>query len=264
MKKILLLLLFAIFIIDASAQVGVGTATPSSSAQLDIVSSDRGILIPRVRLSNDIDDATIVAGNVESLLVYNTNDNGIITPGYYYWFRNRWRRLAWTGAGQGSNNFVTYNPTTNEFYYTNEEGDLVLIDMGELFEETVTTLVVVAPGVYRYTNEEGTITLIDVPADVVNNINSGGSIYDEILNLIEEFGGGNVYYDGTQLTYINDEGVTQVINLPEMIVNQVVNDIRNEGAIYEEIINLITENGGNVYYDGSQFTYIDDNGVTQV
>ncbi|MCH7396343.1 hypothetical protein MM236_00005, partial [Belliella sp. DSM 107340] len=179
MKKILLLVLFVGAYIEVSAQVGIGTVDPSRSSQLEIVSSDRGLLIPRVALTSVTDSGTISAGNVESLLVYNTTENGLIVPGYYYWYNDRWRRMAWTGAGEGSNNFVTYNPTTNEFFYTNQDGDLVLIDMGDLFEETVTTMQLVSPGVYSYKNEADVEFIIDVPASVVNQFEN---IYNEILN----------------------------------------------------------------------------------
>ncbi|MFD2035516.1 hypothetical protein ACFSKL_11985, partial [Belliella marina] len=169
MKRILLLMLFAAIFIDASAQVGIGTTEPSHSSQLEIVASDKGILIPRVALTSVIDEATIQAGNVESLLVYNTTDNDLITPGYYYWYQDRWRRLAWTGAGVGSNNFVTYNPATNQFLYANGDGDMVLIDMGDLFEETLTTLVDNGDGTITYTNEANvpvTINMANGPAGI--------------------------------------------------------------------------------------------------
>ncbi len=39
------------FVLSADAQVGIGTASPSSSAQLDVSSSTKGILIPRIALT---------------------------------------------------------------------------------------------------------------------------------------------------------------------------------------------------------------------
>ena len=47
-------LLFVLFLGIASstmAQVGIGTASPSNSAQLDVSSSTKGLLIPRVALT---------------------------------------------------------------------------------------------------------------------------------------------------------------------------------------------------------------------
>ena len=92
MKKITLL-----FILLAGpllfAQVGIGTETPSASAQLDIYANNKGVLIPQVALTSVTDNTTISSGNVNSLLVYNTSAVGTLTPGYYYWMDTTWNRL---------------------------------------------------------------------------------------------------------------------------------------------------------------------------
>ncbi|MDM1396527.1 hypothetical protein HX049_04990 [Myroides odoratimimus] len=79
------------------AQQGFGTDNPHRSAAVDIQSSKRGLLIPRVDLKSTIDKETIVSP-AQSLMVYNqatttvgTND---VTPGYYYWDIDRWARFA--------------------------------------------------------------------------------------------------------------------------------------------------------------------------
>lgn len=71
----------------ANAQVGIGTPEPATSAQLDIVAEDKGVLIPRVDLT-DINVFKPVEGEeVASLLVYNKNKVGNVTPGFYYWVK---------------------------------------------------------------------------------------------------------------------------------------------------------------------------------
>lgn len=90
MKKLLQLLaliLFTQIVFAQTGNVGIGTATPKSSAALDITDANRGLLVPRVALS-----ATNAAGPITSpetsLLVYNTSTAGsgstAVTPGYYY------------------------------------------------------------------------------------------------------------------------------------------------------------------------------------
>ncbi|MDO7873826.1 hypothetical protein Q5H93_03710 [Hymenobacter sp. ASUV-10] len=54
--------------------VGIGTTVPDVSAALDIVSSDKGLLLPRVA------DATSIATPATGLLVFQTGG----TPGFYY------------------------------------------------------------------------------------------------------------------------------------------------------------------------------------
>ena len=79
-------LFFALFIffftVTTHAQVGIGT-TPAASAQLDISSTSKGLLIPRVALTGSSDAVTISSPAV-SLLVYNTATTSDVTSGYYY------------------------------------------------------------------------------------------------------------------------------------------------------------------------------------
>lgn len=93
MKKILLLVggLFCSTVINA--QVGIGTLSPNKSAQLEVVAKDKGILIPRIPLKSITDNVTISNGNVESLLVFNTNPSGSLSRGYYYWLDDKWNRI---------------------------------------------------------------------------------------------------------------------------------------------------------------------------
>ncbi len=92
MKKItlLLILLAGHF---SYAQVGIGTATPNPSSQLDVYSTNKGLMIPQVPLASLTDATTITSGNVNSLLVYNTSTVATLTPGYYYWSVSTWNRL---------------------------------------------------------------------------------------------------------------------------------------------------------------------------
>ena len=51
MRKLITLLLF-FFSGFVFAQVGIGTIKPNSSAQLDVVASNKGILIPRIDIAD--------------------------------------------------------------------------------------------------------------------------------------------------------------------------------------------------------------------
>ncbi len=54
------------------AQTGIGTSSPDPSARIDISSSNKGVLLPRVALLSAADATTIVSP-APSLLIYNTN-----------------------------------------------------------------------------------------------------------------------------------------------------------------------------------------------
>jgi len=88
------LLLFLFAVTMCYAQIGIGTISPDKSSELDIVASNKGILIPRISLTSSTDATTISTGNVISLLVYNTATVADIIPGYYYWNGTKWMRLA--------------------------------------------------------------------------------------------------------------------------------------------------------------------------
>lgn len=96
MKNKLLATAFFVGVLNAysQSQVGIGTRTPNASSQLEIVSSDKGVLFPRLSLTSTTDNTTITQGNVNGLFVYNTNTQNDVTPGYYYWYTNKWLRFA--------------------------------------------------------------------------------------------------------------------------------------------------------------------------
>src|SRR5262245_49247239 len=112
--------------IQLSAQnIGINStgAAPAASAMLDIVATDKGLLIPRVALT-----ATNAAGPVTSpatsLLVYNTATAGSspnnVVPGYYYWNGTSWvafssaSNTAWTLTGNsGTTAGTNFIGTTN-------------------------------------------------------------------------------------------------------------------------------------------------------
>lgn len=106
MKSITAALLFTVFLSTAKAQVSINPAStpPAASAMLDVNSSNKGLLIPRVALTGNI-DVTTIPSPVASLMVYNTasagNGGAAVTPGYYYWNGTAWLKLATAGAGSG-------------------------------------------------------------------------------------------------------------------------------------------------------------------
>ena len=94
-KGFLLLSLFFLFFLELSAQVGIGTTNPDASSILDIESSNKGVLIPRVFLLSSTDVVTIPTP-ATSLVVYNTNNTtgtNLVTPGFYFWKGTYWSRI---------------------------------------------------------------------------------------------------------------------------------------------------------------------------
>lgn len=103
--KIKITLFFVIFYLIAFtsiAQTGIGTTTPDPSAKLDLSSTNKGFLPPRVTLTS-ITDITTIANPATALLVYNTGSNVNLSAGYYYWNGTNWARISSNGTILASN-----------------------------------------------------------------------------------------------------------------------------------------------------------------
>ena len=79
------------------SQVGIGTNTIHSSAKLQIESTNKGFLQPRVTLTGTGDNTTITSP-ATGLMVFNTATAGsgstAVTPGVYYYSGSAWQRLS--------------------------------------------------------------------------------------------------------------------------------------------------------------------------
>jgi hypothetical protein len=95
-----LLIFFCLFFSQALfAQTGIGTSSPDASAKLEVSSSNKGFLPPRVTLTSGTDNSTI-PNPATGLLVYNTGNNPNLVAGYYYWNGTNWATIAnATGSG---------------------------------------------------------------------------------------------------------------------------------------------------------------------
>jgi hypothetical protein len=133
MKKLLLGLCLVTCTAIAQAQVGIGTATPDASAQLDISSSNKGILIPRVTQANR------PASPVKSLLIYQTDG----TPGFYYYNGLAWKMLDIVGnnwtvngnstTGSNSSNFIGSTDGSLTFKASGQRSGLIDLGAGLTF-----------------------------------------------------------------------------------------------------------------------------------
>lgn len=83
--KNLLFILLLIATVSVQAQVGIGITTPDASAQLDLSSTTKGFLAPRMTA---VQRAAIIAP-AEGLLLYQTDS----AVGFYYYKSGVWLRL---------------------------------------------------------------------------------------------------------------------------------------------------------------------------
>jgi hypothetical protein len=108
-----------------SQNVGVGTSTPHASAVLEVQSTNKGMLVPRIALTS-ANVAAPVSSPADALLVFNTATTGSgsnsVSPGFYYWnaASSRWTAIGGptntSSVGFGTwgdcpgNNISDYNP----------------------------------------------------------------------------------------------------------------------------------------------------------
>lgn len=127
MKRIFLCFCLAVIARNINAQVGIGTASPDASAQLEINSNNKGLLIPRVAQAN------LLSAPATGLLVYQTND----PAGFYYFDGANWQLLAavnnmWGlngNAATTSSNFVgTTDAQPLRFKVNNQQAGLIDMD----------------------------------------------------------------------------------------------------------------------------------------
>lgn len=97
MKKIILVSFLLIGMISF-AQMGIGTQTPHSSALLDIASTNKGVLLPKVNLLGK-DDVTTVSSPANGLLLFNqsangTDSNSVAANTIYFWQNTAWQKFT--------------------------------------------------------------------------------------------------------------------------------------------------------------------------
>lgn len=86
--RTLLLFIILLFVAELSSQnVGINTTTPHASSALDVSSTNKGLLIPRMTLAQRNAIATPATG----LMIYQTDNN----PGFYYYNHlGSWIRMS--------------------------------------------------------------------------------------------------------------------------------------------------------------------------
>ena len=106
-------LLAALLFTSGFSQVGIGTTTPDSSAILDITSTSKGLLLPRVNLTGTADNTTI-SNPANGLLVFNLGAAGsgttaVSANSLYFRQNSLWQKFTTSSeinVGSASNEYV--------------------------------------------------------------------------------------------------------------------------------------------------------------
>lgn len=106
--KYLLLIIATTICITASAQMGIGVSSPDASAQLEVASVSRGLLMPRMTMAQ----RNAIVSPATSLMVYQTDNQ----PGYYYYTGTGWTRLS-SGANAIGDIKYSYRTGDHDGWY---------------------------------------------------------------------------------------------------------------------------------------------------
>jgi hypothetical protein len=88
----------------SSGAAGIGTTSPNSSSLLEVKSTKKGVLIPRMTKTQ----RNAISSPALGLLIFQTNDN----PGFYY-YNSGWHPLASSATGFAKTNLSNLSSTTS-------------------------------------------------------------------------------------------------------------------------------------------------------
>ena len=94
------LIFFAVTFSGVAQSVGIGTTSPSASAQLDVASTTKGMLVPRMTNT----ERGLITSPAAGLLIYQTDG----LAGFYYY-----NGLLWIPYAKGGNFFLPYSGTAS-------------------------------------------------------------------------------------------------------------------------------------------------------
>ena len=140
-------LIFTFFCISAtSAQVGIGTETPNSSSLLELSSTSKGLLVPRMEESQK----NAISSPAQGLLIFQTN--GVV--GFYSYVGSNWLRVVYDAgivAPESGMNVTLSDSDHGKIFSTQWSNQPSFPDPNTLSEGFTCTIV-------NYSNYEGVLT----------------------------------------------------------------------------------------------------------
>lgn len=144
------------------AQQGFGTNRPAQSAAVDIVSPNKGLLIPRVALQAD-NLATPITNPEKSLMVYNTTFDAAknLKQGFYFWNGTKWEPFTTASTDLNTTN-VSLAVVNGELVLTDSDGHPVKVNTSDLDKQQISTFSIDATHKLTLTLERGGTKDIDL------------------------------------------------------------------------------------------------------
>ncbi|MFH1319865.1 MAG: hypothetical protein ABII90_04325 [Bacteroidota bacterium] len=233
----------------AQQNVGFGTNTPDPSAILDLVASDKGLLIPRVIL-NDANTAAPVTSPATGVLIY--NNGGTEPDGFWYWDGSQWVQVGAGGSscvtldeaydcgGNGAGRTITADNGAVKIQKTTDYTD------NHALHATVTSGIVANPssGIYvEHSGQQG----VAVYGEITNTSNLYSAVQGISSSNQDESSGLSGWFTGNAAGYgvygnnqSNTAGSQAILGLNE----RVAGGWGVEGAGYNGVYGWTNENVG--------------------
>jgi hypothetical protein len=139
MKSILFsfIVILSCFSINAQVKISTSTTAPNANAILDIESTSKGLLLPRLSLTST-SSASPMAAHTAGMVVYNTatasSGSTVVTPGYYYNSGSTWLRITTTFdetwlpsvSGGHSGMLLTTGASTRDSVFVSNNGQVLI------------------------------------------------------------------------------------------------------------------------------------------
>ncbi len=213
--KLFLACIFLFSLIQGNAQVGIGTTNADSSAMLDIQSTTRGMLIPRMTTS----ERDAILGPAEGLQIYNTTNSTLDV-----YSGGTWKAFVFSESPVNSNLVYVYSladlPTP--------AGGAITLDATKMyifsgFVNISPNYIVMNGAGLRGTDPQKDMVVSNVSGAVLRSVNTG--IYIENLAVVP-FSSGSKAYDfsdntGTFFCNIFPGSSVVEINGPTLGVGQI-------------------------------------------
>ncbi len=211
-----------LFAQDGGVSIGKGDADADPSAILELVSTNKGLLIPRLTSSE--------RGNIDSpatgLLVYDTS-----LSGFYYWTGSSWKAIAGinsssgtvlpSSAGEGD---LFYNTSTNNLFVYAENAWASIGSSKQILSLDNTTLKLLDEGTQNGSEVDLTFLLQNLVLDgTVLSITNGNSV--DLASFLGGGSGGDMFkanYDADDNNRVDDadkvNGMTVETSVPASAV----------------------------------------------
>lgn len=243
-SSVLCTFLIVFFSINASnSQVGIGTNTPAPSAQLDISSTERGFLMPRMTMAQ----RNLIASPATGLTIYQTDN----TAGFYFFDGFNWVTLGAAGV-DGKNTLIK---TTTETAGSNCTSGGVKQEYGlDANSNGILDVSEVNSAMTKYVcnGENVSNSILNIPSKTRHQLN-------QLLNTVPMF---SMYFDLTNLKMVIKTGDSQTGLYKSLESNATpINSTSGKYLLSFQVTDSIylTDNihGSNIWE-----LYVDDNNLT--